>query len=118
MADAGQSSIAVRRFEQDDAEALTDLLHRAYAELGAMGLNYTAVDQSVAETLPTPQPVVVLRLEGGDQVGHVVGGDRLQQREPVLLELRVVFAQQHHRQREQISHNGYASPNRSRTVAA
>jgi GNAT superfamily N-acetyltransferase len=30
----------------DDVEALTALLHRAYAALGAMGLNYTAVDQT------------------------------------------------------------------------
>jgi GNAT superfamily N-acetyltransferase len=32
---------------QDDVVAITSLLHRAYARLGAMGLNYTAVDQSV-----------------------------------------------------------------------
>ena len=30
----------------DDIDALTDLLHRAYAVLGAMGFNYTAVDQT------------------------------------------------------------------------
>jgi GNAT superfamily N-acetyltransferase len=30
----------------DDVEALTGMLHRAYAVLGAMGLNYTAVDQT------------------------------------------------------------------------
>ena len=34
----------------DDVAALTALLHRAYAGLGARGLNYTAVDQSVATT--------------------------------------------------------------------
>ena len=34
----------------DSLEALTALLHRAYARLGAMGLNYTAVDQSVETT--------------------------------------------------------------------
>jgi hypothetical protein len=34
----------------DSLEALTALLHRAYAPLGAMGLNYTAVDQSVETT--------------------------------------------------------------------
>jgi GNAT superfamily N-acetyltransferase len=34
----------------DSLEALTALLHRAYAPLGAMGLNYTAVDQSVDDT--------------------------------------------------------------------
>ena len=42
---------------QDSIEALTDLLHRAYAPLGAMGLNYTAVDQ-------TPE-VTAQRLAGG-----------------------------------------------------
>lgn len=31
---------------QDSIVALTQLLHQAYAGLGAMGLNYTAVDQS------------------------------------------------------------------------
>lgn len=30
----------------DSIEAITALLHRAYSRLGAMGLNYTAVDQS------------------------------------------------------------------------
>lgn len=36
---------------------LTDLLHRAYARLGAMGLNYTAVDQ--------PPEVTAQRIQGG-----------------------------------------------------
>jgi GNAT superfamily N-acetyltransferase len=34
----------------DSLEALTALLHRAYARLAAMGLNFTAVDQSVETT--------------------------------------------------------------------
>jgi GNAT superfamily N-acetyltransferase len=34
----------------DSLESLTTLLHRAYARLGAMGLNYTAVDQSAETT--------------------------------------------------------------------
>jgi GNAT superfamily N-acetyltransferase len=34
----------------DSLDALTALLHRAYASLAAMGLNYTAVDQSVQMT--------------------------------------------------------------------
>jgi GNAT superfamily N-acetyltransferase len=34
----------------DSLETLTALLHRAYARLGAMGLNFTAVDQSVETT--------------------------------------------------------------------
>lgn len=40
----------VRLFEDDDASQLTELLHAAYAELGAMGLNYTAVDQDAETT--------------------------------------------------------------------
>lgn len=36
--------------EADSLEELTGLLHRAYARLGAMGLNYTAVDQPVEVT--------------------------------------------------------------------
>ena len=35
---------------RDSLESLTALLHRAYARLGAMGLNYTAVDQSAQTT--------------------------------------------------------------------
>jgi hypothetical protein len=34
----------------DSFEELTELLHRAYASLGATGFNYTAVDQNVATT--------------------------------------------------------------------
>jgi GNAT superfamily N-acetyltransferase len=34
----------------DSLVELTELLHRAYANLGAMGLNYTAVDQTPATT--------------------------------------------------------------------
>jgi GNAT superfamily N-acetyltransferase len=41
----------------DSIHDLTGLLHRAYARLGAMGLNYTAVDQ-------TPE-VTARRIEGG-----------------------------------------------------
>ncbi|MGD1826904.1 putative N-acetyltransferase YhbS [Chromobacterium violaceum] len=36
--------------ETDSIEQLTALLHRAYAQLAAMGLRYTAVDQSAAVT--------------------------------------------------------------------
>jgi GNAT superfamily N-acetyltransferase len=35
---------------EDSIEELTALLHRAYARLGRMGLNYTAVDQDVDVT--------------------------------------------------------------------
>ena len=37
--------------EHDSIQALTALLHRAYARLGDMGLNYTAVDQSPEVTV-------------------------------------------------------------------
>jgi GNAT superfamily N-acetyltransferase len=36
--------------DEDSVERLTELLHRAYAELGAMGFRYKAVDQSVETT--------------------------------------------------------------------
>ena len=47
---AAQPELTIRLYQDEDAEALTELLHRAYAELGAAGLNYTAVDQDVATT--------------------------------------------------------------------
>lgn len=49
----------IRAFlESDSISELTVLLHRAYARLGAMGLNYTAVDQ-------TPE-VTAQRIRGGN----------------------------------------------------
>lgn len=45
-----QDAYEVRPFRPEDAAPLTGLLHRAYAPLGARGLNYTAVDQDVATT--------------------------------------------------------------------
>ncbi len=45
------SSIFVRPLIDTDSIAeLTELLHRAYAELGAQGLRFTAVDQSEEKT--------------------------------------------------------------------
>jgi GNAT superfamily N-acetyltransferase len=45
------SAVQVRPLAPSDSlDALTALLHRAYARLGAMGLNFTAVDQSVETT--------------------------------------------------------------------
>ncbi|MFJ2957994.1 GNAT family N-acetyltransferase [Streptomyces sp. NPDC087270] len=41
----------LRPFEPADAPALTAMLHRAYAELGGRGLNFTAVDQTERTTL-------------------------------------------------------------------
>lgn len=51
LTEAVESTLSWRLFEDDDADRLTVLLHAAYAELGAMGLNYTAVDQDVPTTL-------------------------------------------------------------------
>jgi GNAT superfamily N-acetyltransferase len=51
------SRLSVRLFNDADADELTAVLHAAYAELGAVGLNYTAVDQDVHTTL--------LRARGG-----------------------------------------------------
>lgn len=49
----------IRKFEESDSIVeLTLLLHRAYARLGDMGLNYTAVDQ-------TPE-VTAKRIRGGN----------------------------------------------------
>lgn len=43
--------LVIRPFDTHDSlTALTELLHRAYAALGQLGLNYTAVDQSVEVT--------------------------------------------------------------------
>jgi hypothetical protein len=36
--------------DEDSREELTELLHRAYAELGSLGFRYRAVDQDVAMT--------------------------------------------------------------------
>jgi GNAT superfamily N-acetyltransferase len=52
----------------DSLHELTELLHRAYARLAEMGLNYTAVDQS-----PT---VTAQRIEGG-QCFVAVHGEKL-----------------------------------------
>jgi GNAT superfamily N-acetyltransferase len=57
----------------DSHEALTALLHRAYARLGAMGLNYTAVDQSALTTrarFASGQGFVIE--DGGALIGCVV----------------------------------------------
>lgn len=43
--------LRIRRIEPHDSlEALTELLHRAYARLGAMGFRYLATHQDVATT--------------------------------------------------------------------
>ncbi len=51
MPTTSADAISIRQFGPDDSvEILTALLHRAYAGLGAKGLNYTAVDQTVDVT--------------------------------------------------------------------
>jgi GNAT superfamily N-acetyltransferase len=52
----------------DDVAALTDLLHRAYAELGDAGLNFTAVDQTEATTLYRASSGYCLVAEDGRQL--------------------------------------------------
>jgi GNAT superfamily N-acetyltransferase len=48
---AADEIIAIRPIGPDDSvDTLTALLHRSYAGLGNMGLNYTSVDQSVETT--------------------------------------------------------------------
>jgi GNAT superfamily N-acetyltransferase len=45
------TTVVIRPIEPSDSvEELTKLLHRAYAPLGELGLNYTAVDQTAATT--------------------------------------------------------------------
>lgn len=53
----------------DSIDELTALLHRAYARLGAMGLNYTAVDQTAEVTRK--------RIQGGHCLVAVDGHGRL-----------------------------------------
>lgn len=44
--------VAIRKFGDNDSfEALTELLHRAYAGLARAGLNFTATDQDVETTM-------------------------------------------------------------------
>jgi len=43
--------LPIRRFASEDAALLTNLLHRAYAELADSGLNFTASYQDESETL-------------------------------------------------------------------
>ncbi len=52
----------------DSLEALTALLHRAYARLAAMGLNFTAVDQSVETTKRRVESGQCFVAEAGGQI--------------------------------------------------
>jgi ribosomal protein S18 acetylase RimI-like enzyme len=63
----------IRALETEDSlDELTDLLHRAYADLGKLGLNYTAVDQPVAVTAARiGRGECLVALDGGEIVGTV-----------------------------------------------
>ena len=65
--------VTVRLLSADDSLAeLTGLLHRAYASLAAMGLNYTAVDQDQAVTRRrTERGTCFVAVSGGTIVGTV-----------------------------------------------
>ena len=57
----------------DSLEALTSLLNRAYAGLGAMGLNYTAVDQSVEVTTQRARlGTCLVAVVGSELVGTIL----------------------------------------------
>jgi GNAT superfamily N-acetyltransferase len=57
----------------DSVVELTALLHRAYARLGAMGLNYTAVDQSPEATARRlGSGTCFVALQGGRIVGTIL----------------------------------------------
>jgi predicted N-acetyltransferase YhbS len=69
---ATPDTISIRPLGPDDSvEALTELLHRAYAALGAMGLNYTAVDQTSQVTRRRIAGGVCLVAAGAD--GGIIG---------------------------------------------
>lgn len=65
-------AITLRTFEVSDVAELTAMLHRAYAELGQRGLNFTAVDQSEEVTLHRASAGVTWVItEGGAIVASV-----------------------------------------------
>lgn len=68
------ASIEVRLIEDADSlEALTDLLHRAYAPLAAMGFRYLATHQDVATTRQrTAKGECYLMFEGARIVGTIL----------------------------------------------
>ncbi|HEY0259033.1 MAG TPA: GNAT family N-acetyltransferase [Lacisediminihabitans sp.] len=64
--------IVLRPFARDDAETLTELIHRAYAPLAAAGLNFTGAYQDVAATLRRASGGLCLVAElDGELVGTV-----------------------------------------------
>jgi len=67
-------NITIRRLSPHDSiSELTALLHAAYAQLGALGLNYTAVDQTEDVTLARLKAgECYLALDGGHMVGTIM----------------------------------------------
>lgn len=58
--------------EVDSIESLTQVIHEAYARLGAMGLNYTAVDQSPEVTRQrASRGVCLVAVHGGRLIGTI-----------------------------------------------
>jgi GNAT superfamily N-acetyltransferase len=91
-------SISIRVLDRSDSlERLTELLHRAYAPLGARSLNYTAVDQSVADTAQRISRGVCAVATVADAIMGTVtvcGGPFAQSRCAWYREPHVAFAQQ------------------------
>jgi hypothetical protein len=68
--------------EADSLVELTALLHRAYARLAAMGLNYTAVDQTVEMTERFMRwGTCFVAVRGGELVGTILVRPPLEARE-------------------------------------
>lgn len=63
-----QDHLSFRLFTDADAQQLTDLLHQAYAPLGQLGLNYTAVDQDQGTTLRRATSGATWMLFDGDDL--------------------------------------------------
>jgi GNAT superfamily N-acetyltransferase len=58
----------LREFATADAAALTAMLHRSFAELGRSGLNFTAVDQDVDDTLRHAEGATTWLVLDGDTI--------------------------------------------------
>jgi GNAT superfamily N-acetyltransferase len=70
----GENDVIIRELAPTDLIAdLTALLHAAYARLGAMGFNYTAVDQSEDVTRKRiARGLCLVAVDGGALVGTIM----------------------------------------------
>lgn len=68
MDNSSEDPIEVRLATTADVPQLTELLHIAYAELGARGLNFTAVDQIDEVTAARMQPLSTWVLSAGGEL--------------------------------------------------